>query len=266
MTITQAMVYGLVQGFTEFLPVSSSAHLILLPWFFKWSDPGLAFDVALHWGTLIGVVAYYRHDLWELFKGWVGSYFGGQSPINALPWQIMVATIPAVAVGYFLEDRAASAFRSPWVLVATLSGVGLLLYLADRMRLNRNQLEKITWPQTILIGLAQSLAIIPGISRSGITIVTALFLGLTRGASVKFSFLLSIPIILGAGIMEWKYLIANVNNPYFSIGLLSSAVSGFLAISALVKYVKTRSFIPFVIYRMILAGVIAGLLIWGYGS
>lgn len=253
MTPLQAVLYGVIQGLTEFLPVSSSAHLILLPWLFKWKDPGLAFDVALHWGTLIGLVVYLRNDIKELFKGWLGSYFGGQSPINILPWQIMIASIPAALAGYLFEEKAETAFRSPWVLATTLAGVGVLLFLSDRLLTNRIPLEKMTWKKALAIGLAQGLAIIPGVSRSGITITTALFLGLDRQSSVRFSFLLSLPIIFGAGILKLGYLLKNLENPLFGIGILSSALSGYVAIFALMNFVKTRTFTPFVIYRIALA-------------
>lgn len=258
MTFIEALIYGVIQGVTEFLPVSSSGHLVLLPWFLGWEDPGLAFDVALHWGTLFGVVVYFRKDLLEIIRGWFGSFTGKRDPINILPWQIGVATVPAAMAGFFLEKQAESIFRSPWVIAGTLAGVAILLFLSDRLKKDRTELSALTWTQALLIGCAQAFAIVPGVSRSGITMTAALFLSLNRSGAVRFSFLLSIPIILGAGILELGYFVKSIGNPVFLTGILAAALSGYAAISFLVHYVREKSFTPFVIYRIALAAIIIG--------
>ncbi len=252
MTVSQAIVMGVVQGITEFLPISSSAHLLLIPWFLGWDTPGLSFDVALHWGTLLGVVIYYRHDCLELVRG---------LRRDSLPWKIALATVPAVVIGVLVKDLAEEHFRSPWITAGTLSGVGLLLYYADRTRRDGRPFETLSWMQALAVGCFQAAALVPGVSRSGITITAALLFGLNRSAAVRLSFLMSIPVTLGAGILESGYLLDNIANPAIIAGVISSAISGFLAIKFLVSYVRSRSFAPFVVYRLLLAGVIVWFLL-----
>jgi undecaprenyl-diphosphatase len=247
MTIIHAAVFGVVQGVTEFLPVSSSAHLLLLPWFFGWPDPGLAFDVALHWGTLLGVVIYYRQECLELVKGLFK---------ESTPWKIALATVPAVVAGLLVKDLAEKAFRSPWITAGTLSGVALLLYYADWKRRDGQNFESLSWMQAMAVGCFQALALVPGVSRSGITITTALLLGLNRSAAVRLSFLMSIPVTLGACVLKINYLTANVGNPAVLTAIATSAISGFVAIHFLVTHVRHKSLTPFVVYRLLLAGVI----------
>lgn len=252
MTFFQAIAFGVVQGITEFLPISSSAHLLLLPWFMGWKDPGLAFDVALHWGTLIGVVTYYRRDLWELAK----------SPRNPLILKLAAATVPGAVLGLILEKHAENTLRSPWITATAMAVMGILLYSADRRSAAAtHSSSEISWGQALLIGTSQGIALIPGVSRSGITISTALLLGLSRPSAVQFSFLLSIPITFGAGLLKSKYLLDNLGDPTVLAGIVSSAVAGFLAIGFLVKFVRTKSFTPFVVYRLILSGVIVWFLL-----
>ncbi len=253
MNFWQALIMGLVQGVTEFLPVSSSAHLVLIPWFFKWEDPGLAYNVALHWGTLIAVVSYFRKDLVQLSKGGVGFLQGQREPINKLPWFIIAATIPGAILGLLFEHHAETSFRSPLLIAGTLSVMGVLLYLIDRNASKNKSIDQATLGQILLVGVLQGLAIVPGISRSGITITTALLLGFDRNASVRLSFLLSIPIIAGAGLLEIGYLLNNWGSPIFLLGIASAALSGLAAIHFLVTFVRTQSFTPFVIYRLALA-------------
>src|ERR1044071_2653380 len=195
MNFWQAVALGIVQGLTEYLPVSSSAHLVLVPWFFKWEDPGLAYDVALHWGTLIGVVAYFWRDLIGLAQGWLGSLQGKREFENKLPWFLIAATIPGAVLGFLFEKQAETIFRSPLLIAGTLSGLGIFLYWIDQKVPKNKGLKDMGLGQALWIGISQGLAIVPGISRSGITISTALLLGLDRTAAVRFSFLLSIPII-----------------------------------------------------------------------
>lgn len=261
MSAFQAAVYGIVQGLTEFLPVSSSAHLILVPVFTRWPDPGLAFNVALHWGTLIAVAGYFWRDVRALIRDAALSMAGDRSGDKSLPWKIALATLPAAAMGMLLEEQASTVFRSPWVIVWTLSLLAVLLHFAEKRGSGDTTVEAITWRTALIIGFCQGLALVPGVSRSGITITAGLFLGLQKTAAVRFSFLLSIPIIFGAGLLESGYIIKNAGDPILWVAMASSALSGWAAIHFLLTYVRTRSFRPFVVYRLILAAVLAGLLL-----
>lgn len=261
MSPLQAIVYGIVQGLTEFLPVSSSAHLLLVPVFTGWPDPGLAFNVALHWGTLLAVVGYFWRDVVQLVRSAALSFTPAGSPDGPLPWKIAAATVPGAALGYIFEDQVSTVLRSAWVVVVTLSLLAILLHHAEKKGSGQTSMERLTWPAALLIGFCQGLAIVPGVSRSGITITAGLFLGLQKTAAVRFSFLLSIPIIFGAGLLESPYILERLGDPMLWIALVSSALSGWAAIHLLLTYVRTRSFRPFVVYRFVLAAVIAGLLI-----
>lgn len=259
MSALQAIVYGLIQGLTEFLPVSSSAHLILLPFLTGWPDMGLGFDVALHWGTLLAVLIYFRFDIGRLFLDFLGLTQGQRRPENKLPLYIILGTIPGAALGFVFEKQAETLFRSPWILCVTLSLMGTGLFLADKFGTKNRSLADITWKTALTIGLAQGIAIVPGISRSGITITTALLLGLTRADAVRFSFYLAIPITAGAGLLKMDYLFHNANDPIIWLAMGTSLASGAAAIHILMTYVRTKSFTPFVVYRLILAG---GVLTW----
>lgn len=256
MTIFQSCVYGIIQGLTEFLPVSSSAHLILLPFFTRWADPGLAFDVALHWGTLLAVFIYFRRDVAMMIQLTIESLRGQRSAAHAVPWKIVLATVPGAVMGFILEKQAESLFRSPALLACTLSTMGVALWASDRWGQKSMKLEELSWGKALLIGLGQGVAIVPGISRSGITITTGLLLGLEREAAVRFSFFLAMPITLGAGLLKSKYILQNFGDPSIAVGILTSAIFGLAAIHILITYVKKKSFTPFVIYRLGLAGVI----------
>lgn len=251
MTIFQAFILGLAQGLGEFLPISSSAHLILIPWLFKWPDPGLTFDVALHIGTLIAVIAYFFKDWLNLI--YQGFRHGLKNLEGRLFWFIVIASIPGAIVGALLEQQAETTFRSPLVIGIMLIIMGLILYLADRFGTKQQQNKSISFRQSFTIGISQALAIIPGVSRSGITMSSGLFLGLTREDAARFSFLLSTPIILGAGILKLRHLSAHsINNLPFLIGVLTSAVVGFLVIGLLLRWLRKSSFLPFVWYRLFL--------------
>lgn len=256
MDIFHAVAYGFIQGMTEFLPVSSSAHLTLLPFFTGWQDPGLAFDVALHWGTLAAVFIYFRKDVLHLIQSFIGSLKGGRTPEHLLPWKIAIATVPGAALGFIFEKQAESLFRSPVLLACTLSVMGAALWAADRWGRKDTGIESLSFGKAVLIGIAQGIAIVPGVSRSGITIATGLLLGLDRESAVRFSFLLSMPITLGAGLLKSKYLIHNAGDPGILIGIVSSGLFGFAAIHILITYVRSRSFTPFVIYRFALAAAV----------
>jgi undecaprenyl-diphosphatase len=256
MNITIAVVLGLVQGLTEFLPVSSSAHLILIPWFLHWPDPGLSFDVALHWGTLLAVVIYYRAELVKIAIEFFGSFTGEKTPSGRLGWYLIAATIPGAILGFLLEKKAESTFRSPVLIACTMSLLAIYLFIADRRNMARFSLDRLTLTHALTLGCAQAFALVPGVSRSGVTIATALLLGLDRPSAVRFSFLMSVPIILGAGILKIRILVSNAGDPTMWSGLFTSCLAGLAAIHLLVTYVRTRTFTPFVIYRLALAGVI----------
>lgn len=255
MTIWQAVVMGIVQGLGEFLPISSSAHLVLVPWLFRWHDPGLTFDIALHFGTLVAVIAYFWRDWLGLFKG---AFHGTKTTEGRLFWYLVMATIPGAIIGLLLEDIAETVFRNPILIAIMLILLGIILYWADRNGRKVTDVKSITLRQGLLIGVSQALAIIPGVSRSGITMTTGLLFGLTREGAARFSFLLSAPIIFGAGLIKVPDIMANpgmVNAP-FLIGILVSAIAGVLSIGFLLKYVQTKNYLPFVWYRFLLGAVV----------
>ncbi|RDV84222.1 undecaprenyl-diphosphatase UppP [Ammonifex thiophilus] len=254
MGIVEAIVLGVVQGLGEFLPISSSAHLVLVPWLFSWPDPGLTFDVALHLGTLIAVVAYFWRDWLELIQK---GFRQASSREGRLFWYLVLATIPGGLAGLALEHQAETVFRTPWLVGLMLILMGLLLYLADHKGRKQINLWGIRWQEALLIGLAQAFAIIPGVSRSGVTIAAARALGINREAATRFSFLLSTPIILGAGVLKLKDLSPGDLNLFFFSGVAAAAITGFAAIAFLLRFVTTHNFNIFVWYRFLLgAGVI----------
>jgi undecaprenyl-diphosphatase len=259
MHLLEAIVLGAVQGLGEFLPISSSAHLILAPWFFGWPDPGLAFDVALHFGTLVAVLLYFAKDWMAILVNAVQrtdrGLFGAHYPKNFL-WLLVAATIPGALIGYLLEHQAETVFRAPLLLALTLSVVGALLFWADKRLRSRKQLAEISWTDAIIIGLAQALAIVPGVSRAGSTITAALLLGIDRVSAARFSFLLSTPIIFGATVLKLKaFWAAGVGVPELT-GIITAALTGYCAIASLIKFVGTVSYKVFFWYRLALAVVI----------
>ena len=255
MQILESTVLGLVQGLGEFLPISSSAHLVLVPWLFRWEDPGLTFDIALHVGTLAAVVFYFWKDWWRLV---VSGLTDVHSTDGRLFWYLVVASIPAAIGGVLLESKAETVFRSPLLIAVMLILLGVLLYWADRKCAKKIEMQKISLTTCILIGIAQTFAIVPGVSRSGITMTMALMLGLTREAAARFSFLLSTPIIFGAAVIKLPHIAANpaVINTEFITGMLVSCVVGFASIGFLLKYVQTKNFLPFAWYRFALGAIV----------
>jgi len=247
---------ALVQGLTEFLPVSSSAHLILVPKVLGWPDQGLAFDVAVHLGTLIAVVTFFRNDIWTLFLAWIGSISGkGMTPQARLAWGVVVGTIPAGIVGLLFKDYIEIYLRSPLVIAATTIIFGLLLWYADRRaKLVRDELT-LSWQDFLVVGAAQAVALIPGTSRSGITITAGLLLGLTREAAARYSFLLSIPIIVLSGMGVTGDLLASsepVDWNALWLGTVLAAVSAFACIHLFLAWINRMGMLPFVIYRLCL--------------
>lgn len=253
MSIGQAVVYGIVQGLGEFLPISSSGHLVLLPWLFGWADPGLGFDVALHIGTLISLLAYFGRDFATLARAGVQSIVErriGNDPKRRLAWGIAVASIPAAVAGLLLEDIAGTRFRNPALVATTLIASALLLYAADRYGTARKGMEALTFSDKLLIGVAQACALVPGVSRSGATITAARALGVSRDDAARFSFLLSAPVVFGAALVKANDMIAAGIDLPFLAGVATSAAVGYLAIRYLLIYVRTRSYSVFVYYRI----------------
>ncbi len=250
MSIFQALVMGVIQGLGEFLPISSSAHLVLAPWAFGWEDPGLSFDVALHMGTLFAVAAFFWKDWIELFSEAIIKRSGSQKA--SMFWYLIVATIPGGLAGYLLEEQAETIFRNPLIIAVMLISMGIILYLVDRYAIKRKDMHKIRFSDSLLIGLSQAFAIIPGVSRSGVTMTAGRALGLTRETAARFSFLLSAPIILGAGVMKIGDIAPGDINLAFITGVVSAALVGFLSIGFLLKYLAERSFALFAWYRLFL--------------
>jgi len=255
LTILQAVILGLAQGLGEFLPISSSAHLVLIPWLFRWTDPGLTFDVALHVGTLVAVVIYFWKDWWQLI---IRGFTDVRSVKGRLFWYLVAASVPGALSGFLLEDKAETVFRSPILIATMLILMGVLLYWADRRSAKKIEINHITFGTSIFIGISQALAIVPGVSRSGITMTTGLLMGLNREGAARFSFLLSTPIIFGAAVVKLPGVISNssVINVNFAIGMLVSCITGIAGIGFLLRYVQTKDFLPFVWYRFILGAVV----------
>ena len=255
MNIFQSVVLGMVQGLGEFLPISSSAHLILVPWLFKWEDPGLTFDIALHVGTLIAVILYFWRDWLNLIsKGLTKP----KEREGKLFWYLVLATIPGAAIGYLLEHKAETVFRNPLLIAFMLIMLGGILYLVDRKSKKQVDMEHISLKTSFLIGLSQALSIIPGVSRSGITMTTALALGMTREGAARFSFLLSAPVIFGAAAIKIPKIIANpsmINVP-FIMGMVVACIFGLASIGFLLRYVQTKTFLPFAWYRFLMGALV----------
>ncbi len=255
MSTLQAAILGLVQGLGEFLPISSSAHLVLIPWLFKWNDPGLTFDIALHIGTLIAVAIYFWKDWLKLITKGLTDV---RSTEGKLFWYLVAATISGAVVGFLLEKKAETIFREPVLIATMLILLGVLLYWADRKSVKHIEMNRITFRTSLFIGLSQALAIIPGVSRSGITMTMGLLMGLTREGAARFSFLLAAPIIFGAALVKLPFLISNpsIITINFIIGILVSFVIGILSIGFLLRYVQTKNFLPFAWYRFILGSLV----------
>lgn len=273
MPLLHALILALVQALTEFLPVSSSAHLILTPWLLGWPDHGLLFDIALHLGTLIAVLFYF-------FKTWVRLAFlaVGREVLKPMPgeidhdlyanpklmWLLVAATFPAGLAGLFLKDFIETVLRSPAVIGVMLIVVGLLMAAVEKRGGMVRDLNRVSWGDAMAVGCAQALALIPGTSRSGITITTAMFLGITRHSAARFSFLLSTPIILGAGLKAFLDSMETGGIPpemhtAFAVGVVASAVFGYAVISYFLRYLQRSTLNVFVYYRVVLGVIVLAL-------
>ncbi len=259
MDILQIIVLALVQGLTEFLPISSSAHLILVPYLTGWPDQGLAFDVAVHVGTLTAVVIYFRKALKTMFFAWIASLKGKQTEDSKLAWAVIIGTIPVGIAGLLFEEIISEHLRTPLIIAMTTLIFGFLLWYSDYFGKRQRDEYSMSWKDIIIIGCAQAIALIPGTSRSGITITAGLMLGLTASAAARFSFLLSIPVIvLAGGVETLDYLkVASINDMNdLILGALISAVSAYLCIHYFLKLLERIGMTPFVIYRLILGVVL----------
>lgn len=257
MDYLQSIVLGLVQGLGEFLPISSSGHLILIPWLFGWDEHSLSFDVMLHAGTLLAVVVYFWREWLLLIKeGFLSIKERKMSgpPERGLFWYIVIASVPGAIIGKLLEEKAETAFRSPLIVASALGAFAIIFYLIDRFSARKRNLQSLGPVDSIAIGISQAAAIIPGVSRSGATIACGLGMGLDRESSAKFSFLLSAPIIFGATVLKLgdigKMAAADGWMPLL-LGFSVSAATGFLAIRYLLNYIKKHTFNIFVVYRIL---------------
>ena len=256
MDFFQAAVLGIVQGLAEFMPVSSSGHLVLVPWWLGWPIPGLVYDTTVHLGTLLAVLAVFYRDLWHIVLAWLRSIAGrGSTADSRLGWFLILATVPAVLIGLSLESFFESLFGSPLVVACLLLVNGCMLALAEFFSERNRTLSQMRWVDAVIIGLAQAAAIAPGISRSGATISGGLARGLRREEAARFSFILSIPIIFGAGTSQLAKVALSSNLPQRTesagvllVGFLAAALAGYLTIRFLLRYLQRRSLYPFAIY------------------
>jgi undecaprenyl-diphosphatase len=278
LTNWQALALGIVQGLTELLPISSSGHLILVPWLFEWEyleqndEFNQTFDVALHLGTLVAVLGYFRHEVAALIGAWLGSLRRRRiaSPDERVAWLVFVATIPAAAIGALGEGVIANRLGEPWQIAILLAVFGVVLYAADR-RPARRQMSDLGLGTAAAIGLAQSLALAPGVSRSGITISAGRFLGLDRDSAARLSFLLLIPVTFGAVAFKGVSDVLLADLPAgsvgpFVVGTIAAAVSGLAAIWGLLGYVRRHDYTVFVVYRLALAAFVLLLIATGVRS
>jgi len=278
MTIIQAIILGIVQGLTEFLPISSSGHLILVPWLFNWhfllDNPDLnkTFDVALHLGTFVAVLVYFWREVGKLIAAWVRS-IGRRSladPMAKLAWLLLVSTIPAAIVGVVLESFIEDRLGKPWIIAIAMIVFAGFMYLVDHIAKLDRELDSLTWFDAVLIGCAQALALCPGVSRSGITMMTGMLLRLDRESAARYSFLLSIPVIGGAAAYKALEVAKNglpsgTATP-FLVGMISAALSGLVAIWFVLAYLKRHNFNLFVLYRIVIGVAVLILIVAGVRS
>jgi undecaprenyl-diphosphatase len=263
MNIFQAILYGIIQGITEFLPVSSTAHLTLLPWIAGWEDPGLAFDVALHIGTAAAVILFFIKDWLRIIKA---GFSSPHSKDGKLFWLVVLATIPGGIAGVIL-DRYMSDIRNPLLIGIMLIIMGIFLYVADKLGKNETTLENMTSKKSLAVGLSQILAVIPGVSRSGITMTVGRFAGITRESAAKFTFLMSAPIILADALYHAKDMVSSqIDALPFIVAILTSAIVGALSIKFLLNYLKSKGFAAFSIYRFAFGAFIILLFVIRGGS
>jgi undecaprenyl-diphosphatase len=271
MDLFHAAVLGTLQGFTEVLPISSSAHLILIPWLFNWPESGLTFDVALHLGTFLALTIYFRRDIIEILFSFFDVLATRKlnTPARRLPFLIIAATVPAAIVGKLFEHQVEAIFRSNPLLIAVLMVVfGFILGLADYFGRKRLVLADIKPASALTVGIMQCLALLPGVSRSGITITAGLMLGFTRESAARFSFLISLPIVAGAALLKcvelFKQGIPAGEGLPMLVGVIFAAVTGYISVAFLLRFVQKRSLSPFVWYRFIVGSALIVAILSGF--
>jgi undecaprenyl-diphosphatase len=260
MSWLEAVVLALIQGITEFLPISSSAHLILVPVFTGWHDQGLDFDVIVHAGSLVAIAAYFRREIGAMLRDWLGSFIGrGATADSKLGWWVIIGTIPAGLIGFFIKDVAEGLLRDPVLIAFGLIGFGILLGVADWRGKGSRDEYSLTLKDVLVIGFAQALALVPGTSRSGITITAALFLGLSRDAAARFSFLLAVPILAAATLLATRDLLgAPGETPWdaLAVGFVVSAASTYAVVHWFLTFIRKIGMQPFVAYRILLGALL----------
>jgi undecaprenyl-diphosphatase len=259
--LLKAVFLGVLQGLTEFLPISSSAHLRIFPDLVGWGDPGAAFTAVIQIGTELAVLIYFRRDIWRIGSTWVRSLYRPEyrGQIDArMGWFIIIGSLPIVVLGIFLKDTIEEDFRNLWIIGTTLIVLGLILGIADRVSSDRLRIKDMRLRDAVLMGLAQACALVPGVSRSGATISMGRFLGYEREAATRYAFLLAIPAVVGAGLFELKEIPHGDNSYGWGPTVVATVVSfliGYAAIAWLLRYVATNSYLPFVIYRVALGSL-----------
>ncbi len=268
MTTFQAIVLGILQGLTEFLPISSSAHLRVFPALFGWDDPGAAFTAVTQLGTLAAVIIFFARDLLRIAVAWARSLFTPslrRDPNARMGWYILLGTLPIGVLGLLFETQIDTVARDLRVIASTLIGLGIVLWIADRSAKQRKEAEELTLRDGLVFGFAQALALIPGVSRSGATISAGLFMGYSRTAAARYSFLLSVPAIFASGLFKLQDISAG-DGPGLGVTLLATLlafVSGYASIAWLLRYVSRNSYLPFVVYRVALGLLVAALVAFG---
>jgi undecaprenyl-diphosphatase len=268
--LLKAVVLGILQGLTEFLPISSSAHLRIFPELFGWGDPGAAFTAVIQIGTELAVLIYFRKDIWRIATAWVQSLYRPELRGNVdsrMGWYIIIGSLPIVVLGVLLKDIIENDFRSLWIIGTTLIVLGIVLGIADRAGKSDRSINRMSMGHAVSLGAAQACALIPGVSRSGATISMGRFLGYDREAATRFAFLLAIPAVVGAGIFELKEIPGgdNAYGPFPTlVATVVSFLVGYAAIAWLLRYVTTKSYLPFVIYRIALGAFTLTMVSLGY--
>ncbi|MDJ0624771.1 MAG: undecaprenyl-diphosphatase UppP [Candidatus Caenarcaniphilales bacterium] len=271
--IFRCTILGIVQGLTEFLPISSSFHLRVVPSALGWPEVGISLSVFLHLGTLVGVLLFFGKDLWSIFlDGWKTLFIPTFSPnkfMTTMAWKIIIGSIPAVFFGFFFHDFFEQVDNNFYITASCLIIVGLILWVSDTKGLHLKSIDQLTWQNALIIGFAQASALIPGVSRSGATISMARIFNFSREEAARFSFILGVPVIFGAGLLETIKVIKHPSDMEVSMiaclaGFTSAAVVGFLSIKFLLKFLQTYSLAPFVFYRIVLGGIVLFCMYKGY--
>ena len=266
----KAVVLGMLQGLTEFLPISSSAHLRIFPELWGWGDPGAAFTAVIQIGTELAVLIYFRKDIWRIGSTWVQSLYRPDlrgTLDSRMGWYIIVGSLPIVVLGVLLKDIIEQDFRNLWIIGTTLVVLGIILGIADRVGRSDRSISRMTLRHAVFLGLAQAAALVPGVSRSGATISMGRFLGYDREAATRFAFLLAIPAVVGAGLFELNEIPGgdNAYGPWPTlVATIVSFIVGYAAIAWLLRYVGPRSYLPFVLYRIALGGFTLTMVSLGY--